>query len=196
MKRIRIPGLIDIVRSDDAAEIALFARDGRLDRGYGDRSILLNGWILRRVLKVLQVDGRLFPTVTAREVEDRAAAQEALWTRLNGLAAELRENTEGLADLAGFVRGEGPAERCGMLVQGVVGRLFAPGFRATEESWEAALVLDKAPRTMNPVLELWWALTHRVERAKRLLFAMVGGDLAGVHAVGIALHNIVSGVMY
>ncbi|MFZ1015708.1 MAG: hypothetical protein WAN28_20345 [Terracidiphilus sp.] len=55
-------------------------------------------------------------------------------------------------------------------------------------------MLDQAPRTMNLALLVWWALTKKVDRAKQLLSDMVGGDLAAVHAIGVALHNIVSGV--
>jgi hypothetical protein len=194
MKRIRIPGLVDIVRSEDAAEIETLAQDRTLDRAYSDRSVLLNGYLLRRVRKTLQIGGRPFPTVAPRNAEGRAAAQDALWNRLNLVAPIISVGPDELEGLAEFVRGVGPAESCGPLVQEVVGRLFVADFRATAASWNAALVLDKAPRTMNPVLLAWWAATKRVDRAKQLLSDMVEGDLAGVHAVGVAVHNIVSGV--
>ena len=84
----------------------------------------------------------------------------------------------------GRARGEGAADTCGPLVQQVVGCLFVPDFKATPESWAAAVILDKAVRTMNPALLAWWSATMRVDRAKRLLSEMVRGDLAGVHAVG------------
>ncbi len=35
---------------------------------------------------------------------------------------------------------------------------------------------------------------EKVDRAKQLLSDLVGGDLAAVHAIGVALHNIVNGV--
>ena len=194
MKRVRIPGVLDLLLSKDAREIETLAQDPVLDRAYGDRSLLLNGYILRRVRKTLQIDGRPFPTVAAREAPGRGAEQSALWTRLSAAAPHFADGPEELEQLASYVRGEGSATECGPLVQEVVGRLFAPEFRATEASWAAALVLDKAPRTMNPALLLWWAATGRVERAKQLLSEMVGGDPAAVHAIGIALHNIVSGV--
>jgi hypothetical protein len=194
MKRIRIPGLLDIVVSADSREIETLAQDPKLDRVYRDLSLPLNRYFLRRVRKILQIDGRPFPTVAARDAEGRAAAQSALWTRLNALAPHLSEGPDELESLAAYVRGDGLADACGPLVQQVVGRVFSPEFEVTSASWDAAVVLDKAPRTMNPVLLAWWAVTKRVERAKRLLSEMVGGDLAGVHAVGIALHNIVSGV--
>ena len=194
MKRIRIPGLLDILVSADSREIETLAQDVKLDRACRDRSLPVNRYILQRVRKALQIDGRVLPTVAARDAEGRAAAQNDLWIRLNGVAPHLSEGPEELESLAAYVRGEGLDEACGPLVQQVVGRLFSADFKATSASWEAALVLDKAPRTMNPVLLAWWAATKRIDRAKQLLSEMVHGDLAGVHAVGIALHNIVSGV--
>lgn len=194
MKRIRIPWLVDVVLSDDAAEIESFAQDPKLDRAYADRSILLNGLILRRIRKVLELDGKPFPTVAPRCAQGRAEAQDALWAHLTELAPHLSAGPDELESLAAFVRGNRPAEECGPLVQQVVGRLFASNFEATSASWSAALVLDKAPRTMNPILLVWWAVTGRIQRAKRLLAGMVEGDLAAAHAIGVAVHNIVSGV--
>lgn len=194
MKRIRIPWLVDIVLSKDATEIESLAQNPKLDRAYANRSIFVNGLILRRVHNILQFDGKPFPTVSPRDAEGRATAQETLWMRLNALAPAFASGPEELASLAAFVQGQGPDEACGPLVQQVVGRLFDSNFNATAASWDAALVLDKAPRTMNPILLLWWALTGRVDRARLLLAEMVGGDLAGIHAIGVALHNIVNGV--
>jgi len=52
--------------------------------------------------------------------------------------------------------------------------------------------LGCCPRTLNPLKLLWWSLTGRVRKAKALLASKVSGDLSGVHATGIALHNIVN----
>ena len=179
MKRIRIPGIVDLVLSSDADEIEAFANDTKLDRAYSDRSILTNGLILQRVRSILQIGRKPFPTVAPKCAVGRAEAQNALWNRLNALAPAYSAGPDELESLAAFVRGAGPVEACGPLVQQVVGRLFAPNFSATQESWSAALVLDQAPRTMNLPLLAWWALTDRVNKAKQLLSTMVGGDLAG-----------------
>lgn len=194
MKRIRIPGIVDIVSSDDGAEIEAFAQDQNLDRDYRDHSILTNGQILQRVQDTLQIGGKPFPTVSPRCAEGRAAAQEALWKRLGSLSAGYAEGPDELEYLAAFVRGVGPDDACGPLVQQVVGQLFSPNFKATAESWNAALVLNQAPRTLNLPLLAWWKITGRLNQAKKLLSDMVAGDLAAVHAIGVALHNIVSGV--
>jgi len=194
MKRIRVPGIVDLVISDDAAEIESLAQDPKLDRTYADRSILTNGRILQRVLDVLQIGGKLLPTVSPRSVQGRAEAQDALWKRLSAMAPAYSAGPDDLESLAAFVRGAGSDDGCGPLVQQVVGRLFTPNFTATQESWHAALVLDQAPRTLNPALLAWWAITNKVDKAKQLLSEMIGGDLAAVHAIGVALHNIVKGV--
>ncbi|MGA7106340.1 MAG: hypothetical protein WBV28_20590 [Terracidiphilus sp.] len=194
MKRIRIPGIVDIVSSDDAAEIEAFAKDPKLDRAYADHSIPVNGKVLQRVQNTLQIGEKPLPTVAPRCAEGRATAQDALWKRLNAIAPAYAAGPEELESLAAFVRGEGSADACGPLVQQAVGSLFVSNFKATEDSWNAALVLDQAPRTMNLALLAWWALTKKVDRAKQLLSDLVGGDLAAVHAIGVALHNIVNGV--
>ena len=159
MKRIRIPWLVDIAISKDAAEIESLALNPGLDRDYADRSLPVNGRILGRVRKVLELDGKPFPTVAPRSAPGRAESQDALWAHLSGLASGVAAGPEELETLAAFVRGTGATEDCGPLVQQVVGRLFRADFTATPASWSAALVLDKAPRTMNPALLAWWALT-------------------------------------
>ncbi|MFY9853508.1 MAG: hypothetical protein WAK26_06480, partial [Terracidiphilus sp.] len=122
MKRIRIPWIVDIVLSSDADEIEASANDTKLDRAYSDRSILTNGLILERVRNTLQIGGKPFPTVAPRCAEGRAEAQNALWNRLNALAPAYSAGPDELESLAAFVRGAGPVEECGPLVQQVVGR--------------------------------------------------------------------------
>jgi hypothetical protein len=80
------------------------------------------------------------------------------------------------------------------MLQDLVGKLFNPAFKATAQTWDAALLLNQAPRSMNPALLAWWKITHKVDRAKQVLSDAMQGDLAGVHAIGIAVHNIVNGL--
>jgi hypothetical protein len=194
MKRTHIPGIVDLVFSDDSSEIEEFARDIRLDRAYADHSLLTNRQVLERVQNTLQIGGEPFPTVAARCAQGRAEAQTALWQRLSALAPALASGPPELENLAALVRGQGDPDACGILVQQVVGRIFVPGFTATQESWNAALVLNEALRTINLAELAVWAITDKVDEAKQLLAGLVEGDLAGVHAIGIAVHNIVSGV--
>ncbi len=196
MKRIRIPGVLDVAISSDAGEVESLAQNPQLDRAYSDDSIRMNGVLLRRICQILQIGGKRFPTITSKDDPSRAAAQLALWNRLNESALALSDGPPELENLAAFVRGEGPDDSCGPLAQEVVGRLFNPDFKATPDTWNAALLLSKAPRTVNPILLLSLALTDKLDRAKQLLSGMVGGDLAGVHAIGIAVQNIVNGMVF
>jgi hypothetical protein len=194
MKRIRIPGLVDIAIVDDAAEVESLSQNTSLDRAYADRSTIVNGLILRRICDTLQQAGKRFPTISPRQDAERAAAQKALSERLRAMSYSLTDGPDELEPLARWVRGEGETDACGPLIQDVVGKLFNPAFRATAETWDAALLLNQAPRCANPALLAWWALTHKVDRAKQLLSDAMQGDLAGVHAIGIAVHNIVNGL--
>ena len=73
MKRIRIPRLVDVLISDDPGEIEALAQKPELDREYANSSLAVNRYVLRHLRKTLQVDGRLFPTITAREDQGRVA---------------------------------------------------------------------------------------------------------------------------
>jgi hypothetical protein len=100
-----------------------------------------------------------------------------------------------LERLASWLRGGESDAQIGIAVQQVVGRLFSPTFMATQESWDAAKILVTAPRSPNVLRTVWWILSGKLGRAKRLLAGMVNGDLAGVNGIGIAAHNIVNSLL-
>jgi hypothetical protein len=74
--------------------------------------------------------------------------------------------------------------------------LFSSKFVATEESWNAATILVAAPRSKNLPKMVWWFLSGKVRRAKRVLAGMVNGDLSAVNAIGIAAHNVVKSIRH
>lgn len=196
MSRLRIPGLVDLLRIDDPALITAVADDARLDRAYVAKGPLLNRIVAGRIRKDLQLNGTPLPPVSPRGADRPVPAQAALEARLNPLAPGLAQGGDALKPLAAYVRGEGPSGAAGPLAQEAVGRLFKPDYAADAESWAAAKVLDAAPRTFNPFLLIWWALTGAVPRARRLLADKVGGDPSGVHGTGLAVHNIVGGLQH
>jgi hypothetical protein len=194
VKHIRIPGVVDAVIEDDPSSIRSAANDADLDRAFTDRSPVVNAAFLRVLRQTLQFGGQPLPAVAPRAAAGRADAQDELWARLTALAPDLATGPDELEGLAAVVSGRRPVEDAGVLVQQTVGRLFSPSFRATPESWKAALLVDKAARTLNPVTRARWALDRRVERAKRLLAGMVDGDLAALQGIAVALHHIVEGI--
>jgi hypothetical protein len=188
---LRLPGLVDLLRADSAEEIGSLAADDRLDRRFDDAGALLNRMLARRIRRVLQVDGVPLPPVAARDSGGRAQRQTELEAALTAAVGRPLCGEAHLEALTAHVLGRGTPEAIGPLVQEVVGRLFLPDFRRTAESWEAALLLDAAVRSFNPLRQLQWLLTGRVERARRLLAERVGGDPVAVHSIGIAVHNLV-----
>jgi hypothetical protein len=190
MKRRRVPGLIDLFEVSDPNEISALARHPNLDRRFETTTCPLNWLLLRRSLKVLSFGGHRFPTMMPQDDAQRASRQQELWNTLSETAAYIKGGPKELEPLAEWVRGVGADAQLGILVQQLLGQLFSNKFIATEESWNAAKVLVAAPRSKNLPLMLWWFVSGKVRRAKRLLAGMVNDDLSAVNAIGIAAHNV------
>jgi hypothetical protein len=194
-RALRIPWLVDVVRTDDRTEIAHLAGDNRLDRRFEARGPLLNRLLTRRIRTVLTIDGTRLSAVAPRDDRKRAQRQADLEQRLNAVAAGGVGDQESIASLVAYVRGAADDKATiGPTVQQTIGRLFNPAYRATSETWRAAEVLDEAVRTRNPVKAFVWRITGRVDRAQRLLAQQVDGNPSAVHATGIAIHNLVRGI--
>jgi hypothetical protein len=196
MKRLKIPGIIDIFKVSDPEEIRALAQDPRVDREFGLRTCPVNWLLLKRSLSVLSCGGHRFPTMTRRDSEQRQNDQQGLSNSLSERSAAISIGPEELEPLANWIRGAGPESQVGILTQQLLGGLFLPGFVATEESWAAAKVFVAAPRSWRMPTILWWFVTGKVRRAKRLLAGMVDGNLSAMNAVGIAVHNTVKGLRH
>jgi hypothetical protein len=194
MKRTYFPGIADIVVVTDPAEIRTISNDSRFDRDFIGHGPVRNVQLLRKMLRVFSLNGRLFPTILPRTNPGRAAAQEELWSRLNVKADELKHGPAQLEPLAEWVRGIGTAEKLDLLVQQSIGRLFVETFTATKESLAAAHMVLEAASSSNVLKILGWCISGRLERAKMLLASMVNGDLAGVIATIAARQLIVDGL--
>jgi hypothetical protein len=156
MKRVKVPGIVNIFKVSEPEEIAALAQDSRIDREFRLRTCPINWLLLRRSLAVLSLEGRLFPTMTRRDSAQRQDDQEKLWNFLNERVPAIAAGPEELELLAIWVRGVGAEAEVGILVQQLLGRLFSPEFVASEESWAAAEVLVAAPRSRKILTVLWW----------------------------------------
>ncbi len=194
MEHKHIPGLVDVIKVDQPAGILQIARDSALDRAFGSGKPLLNRLLVRRILAVLSHNGHRFPTMRARKATGREIEQDALWKKLNVAAPHIRASPADLEPLAVWIRDSNPDVAVGPLVQQIIGRLFSPTFEAGEHTWAAAQVIAASLAPGNTLRNLAWKVTGKVTRAKALLASMVGGDLAGVHAVSVAIHNVVRGL--
>ena len=194
MKRTYFPGIADIVVVTDPAEIRTISNDSRFDRDFIRHGPVRNVQLLRTMLRIFSLNGRLFPTMLPRTNSSRAAAQDELWSRLNVKADEVKHGPAQLEPLAEWVRGIGTAEKLDLLVQQSIGRLFVETFTATDESLAAAHMVLEAATSSNVLKMLGWRIGGRLERAKALLASMVNGDLAGVIALIAARQLIVDGL--
>ena len=182
MKRSYFPGITDVVVVTDPVEIRTISNNSRFDRDFIARGPIRNVQRIRKMLGVWSLNGRLFPFILPRTSTSRAAAQDALWSRLNVKADEVKHGPAQLEPLAEWVRGIEPADKLNLLVQQSIGRLFAETFTATEESWAAASVVLEAGNFINIMKRPGWHINGKVERAKTLLASMLNGDLAAVNA--------------
>lgn len=190
-RRIRIPGLVDILSVDEPAAIRALTAEARLDRDFAGDGPALNRLILGRLRRAFRIGGVPFPGVAPRGLPGRAVRQRDLEREIEArLAAEGPAPGE-LDALAACIRGEGDDAALGRAAQQAVGRLFAPGYAATDETWRAAVLLDAAAREMNPLRRLGWALTGAVGRARRRLAEPVAGDPAALHGTAVAVHTLV-----
>jgi hypothetical protein len=190
LKRRHIPGIEDIHDVSDPVEIEAVNNDARVDREFTARTCPLNSLLIGRSLKSLSYAGHRFPTMAPRDSVERKAKQEALWHRLNLQVPDVKLGPENLKPLADWIRGHGNDASLGPLTQQILGRLFSDKFIATPNSWDAAITLVKAPRSFPKFL--WWSITGKLGRAKKLLASMVNEDLSAVNAIGIAVHNLVN----
>lgn len=196
MKRWKLPGFVDLYEVNDPSDIKTLAQDSRLDRKFERSTCPVNWLLIQRSLKVLSFDGHRFPTIMPREDSARAQKQQQLWNTLSARAIEIQNGPDELEPLANWVRGVGSDAEVGIIVQGLLGRLFTSQFVATPASWAAARTLVAAPRSMNLPQMVWWCASGKVRRAKRLLAILVNNDLSGVNAIGIAVHNVVKSVRH
>jgi hypothetical protein len=185
---MRVPGLIDVVTVDTPEAVRALAQDSRLDRVYGKAGPLLNRLFAGHVRETLAHNGVPLPPVAARDTAGRLAACDALEGRLR----DSKLAAAPVDALARCVSGE--TDELGIAAQSAIGSLFVPGYAATEETWQAALHLDGALRSRNPLNFARWWLNGRVALARSRLADACGGDLAALHATGIAVHNLVTAI--
>ena len=192
MKAKRIPGLIDVIEVSDPNEIKAANQQSEIDRQFTSKLPLLNGLLLSNVLGTLSYREKCLPTMLPKQDAVRAHNQNALWDRLNAKASPFSDGPVELESIATWLKGTGEDQAVGILLQELIGRVFESSYKATQESWAAAVTLNAAIRIKNPVTRLTWKITGRIRNARRVLAAKVAGDRAAIHGTGIAIHNLVT----
>ncbi|TYC55769.1 hypothetical protein FMN50_12125 [Rhodobacterales bacterium] len=189
MRRLKLPLLADLILTDVPQEVRALADDPALDRGFRRKGPLLNRILAGRIRSVMSIRGVPLPSIALRGDADRARNQQQLEQRLDALADNRAFDPGGIEAVVQAMRISDPRQ-IGLASQRLVGRMFDPEFQADDESWDAALLLDRALKTRNPLLSFWWSITGQLSRAKQVLLKRCSGDFAAVHATGIAVHNL------
>lgn len=188
-RRIRVPGLIDLVLADDPADIRALDDNPRVDRHFARRGPLVNRLIVAHLRRWFEIGGKLMPSFLPRGDDERAERQEALADQLSPTNG-YRWSEAQLDRLARFVRGQGGRDDAAVVVQEIVGRLFFSDYAADRASWEAAERIDKlnAGISLSQIMAL---LTGRARKARKLLVERARNDCWAMHGTAIGVHGIV-----
>lgn len=190
-RRRRIPGLLDIMTIDDAAEIDRLLADRRIDR-VPAAGPWLNRLITGRIRRMLTLNGSPLPTMASRLDLERGEAQAQLAAGLDGRARGIPSlAADDLAAVVDYVAGGPDRRAAGIALQSLVGRLFDADYSADRTTYAAAERVNRSLASRNPLRWLVDRMSGRSARAKDLLAARIGDNPAGLHATMIAFHNLV-----
>lgn len=190
LRRIRVPLLVDVVLVDHLDDITELNANPQLTRVVQRGGPLLNRVLSRRVARAFAIGTAPLPTFTDRTDAGRASRQHLLETRLTQQASSQGVQASELPALRDYVQGRGDAATVGVAVQGILGRLFDPGYRATSRTYDAAKVVTQFPRALPP-RSWWWRLSGTLARSQAVLAQTAQGDPAAIHAVTNTVHNVV-----
>jgi hypothetical protein len=189
-RRIRVPGLVDVVFVTDPSEIRAFNEDPRLDRKFLPRGPLVNRLIVGRIRRRFEIKSQPLPSLAPRGDQVRAEKQQELATALYPASGRALWSDEQLDKLAFFVRGVGTYDGAAITVQEIVGRLFNPLYAADPESWRAAILIDRFREGFS-LIQMIWQITGRLRRARALLVERAKQNRWTMHGTAIGVHGIV-----
>jgi hypothetical protein len=187
---IYIPGLLRLVVLKKPAEIVAANAAAGVDRLLTGRGGFFNRLIISKLEPFRTAGGQPWPAFCPRSDPIRAKRQDELEQRLSHVEPNLARISGEIAELAGFVRGGSTTRPVGLVVQQAVGRLFFDDYRATNDSYGAAVLLSDW-LAAGPVKTLRLRLSGRLQPAIETITGQARGDLACAHATGLAFHNIV-----
>jgi hypothetical protein len=189
-RRIRVPGLLDIVFVSEPAEIRCVNEERRLDRRFVARGPLLNRLIARRIRKWFAIKGEPLPSLAPRDDAVRSERQRELAAALSCADGHALWTDAQLARLADFVRGKISREDVAVTVQEVIGKLFYADYQADCESWQAAELIDRFRDGFSPE-QILWQISGKLRRARDLLVDRARHDRWAMHGSAIGMHGIV-----
>jgi hypothetical protein len=189
-RRIRLPGLVDVVLVSDPAEIRALNDACGVDRNFIPRGPLINRLIVARIRRWFHIMGQLLPSLTPRYDHVRADHQQKLATAIDLASGKTLWSSSQLDALAAYVCGGGTDEAAGIVAQQIVGSLFDPVYHADRATWKAAKLIDQFRDGISPI-QIMWQLTGQLRRARALLVDRAKADRWTMHGTAIGVHGIV-----
>src|SRR6516165_8768354 len=173
-RRIRLPGIVDVVLVSDPAEIRALNDARGVDRNFVLRGPLINRLIVARIHRWFQIMGQLLPSLTRRYDQVRADHQQKLAAAIDPISGNTLWSSLQIDALAGYVRGSGTDEAAGIVAQQIVGSLFDPVYHADGATWKAAKLIDQFRDGISPI-QIVWHLTGQLR--PRVLFWLIAPRL-------------------
>jgi len=191
-RHLRIPGLIDLFTSDEAASIRSLDSHPRIDRVFDKEGPLTTRALRARIRNVFHIDGRLWPAFLPRGDQRRQNDTADLNVRLTGQARRAAFDTEAVDRLTELlVAADVDRPTIGEAMQQAIGRAFQPTFRATPETYAAADVLANWPQS-KPLRALLLRVSGKVRRARETIITAAKNDAYCAHAISLALPNMIA----
>jgi hypothetical protein len=193
-RRIRVPGIIDIVLVAEPAEIRALDEERRIDRNFVARGPLVNRLVVGRIRRWFAIKHQPLPSLAPRGDEVRAERQKQLAAALDPAGGAPLWSDAHLGELATYLRGGRSEDAMAVTAQEIVGRLFDGRYRADQGSWNAAKLIDQFRSGFSPI-QLIWQITGRLRRARDLLVERAMGDRWSMHGTAIGVHGIVQALV-
>lgn len=190
-RRVRVPGLVDVVQVSDPQEIRSLAEQPFLDRNFVVRGPLINRLVIGKIRRWFRFGEQFLPVLAPRDDLGRCGRQQELAAMLSGSQPSEPWADEQVAILADYVCGRGRDDEAAILVQQIIGCRFVPTYRSDQASWEAASKIDQFRDGLS-AKTIIWQLTGRLRRAFDLLRARAKDDPWCFHGTAIGLHGVVA----
>jgi hypothetical protein len=188
-RRIRVPGLVDIVLVTEPVEIRALDDEPKVDRNFTPHGPLINRLITRRIRRWFHINDQRLPSLVPRSDAVRAEQQQKLFNALPPACGRPVCSDPQLERLALFVTGKASRDDAAITVQEIVGQAFSPDYTADKKSWKASALIDRFREGFS-LREILWRVTGRLQRSRRLLIDRARQDRWTMHGTAIGMHGI------
>jgi hypothetical protein len=191
--RITIPGIMRLVVFGTPQDLLAINNSHIVQRPLSGRGGLFHRSVAEKLAVFRTSEGDTWPAFRDRLDPLREKHQRALEAALADIPALLVRLAPEITALAAYVR-SGQAHRPPeVIVQQMVGRLFFADYAASEESYDAARILQTWV-SGGPVKTYLLKCSGAVRGALDQIIGLAHGNTSCAHATALAMHNIVTSI--